>query len=90
MTSWLILTSSSSFVVVPGIAGTRLDDRTCPHFRAWLDQLVVDYKNRAQSWVYNHHLEIDNLESWDMYATTGDDLLVQLLSLQCDDRFVSH
>jgi len=74
---------------VPGIAGACLDDRTCRHFRAWLDRLVVDYKNQAQSWVYNHHLEIDKLESWDMYATTGDDLLVQLVLLQRDNRLVS-
>lgn len=80
---------NSSVIVVPGIAGANLNERTCPHFSEWLDRLVADCKSRAQSWVYKHHLEIDKLESWDLYSSTGDDLLAQLISMQRDQHFVS-
>ena len=33
-------------------------------------------------------MEIDKLESWDMYSSTGLDLLAQFLSMQRNNSFV--
>ncbi len=79
----------SSVIVVPGIAGPNLNERTCPHFSDWLDRAIADCKSCARSWVYKHSLEIDKLESWDLYSSTGEDLLAQLLLMQSDKLFVS-
>ncbi|RYP75966.1 hypothetical protein DL771_002038 [Monosporascus sp. 5C6A] len=71
-----------NFVVVSGFAGSNLSDRTCPHFDEWLSRIVVKCTTRARSWVYNHGIRLEDLESWDKYCTTGHALLEQLLLMQ--------
>ena len=68
--------------MVPGVAGADLNDKTCPHFDSWLARLVSSCNNCAQSWVYDHDIRLEHLKSWDRYSSTGEDLLVQLLSMQ--------
>ncbi|RYP05302.1 hypothetical protein DL764_003900 [Monosporascus ibericus] len=71
-----------NFVVVSGFAGGNLSDRTCPHFDEWLGRIVVKCATSARSWVYNHGILLEDLESWDKYCTTGHALLEQLLLMQ--------
>ncbi|RYP43988.1 hypothetical protein DL768_009500 [Monosporascus sp. mg162] len=71
-----------NFVVVSGFAGSNLSDRTCPHFDEWLGRIVAKCATSARSWVYDHGIRLEDLESWDKYCTTGHALLEQLLLMQ--------
>ncbi|KAM7194066.1 hypothetical protein V8F20_008162 [Naviculisporaceae sp. PSN 640] len=80
-----------NYVVVPSFAGSNLTERTCPHFDQWLASVSVKCPSPARSWIYDHGIQLDCLESWDRYCTTGDELLEQLLVLQqklCDDETI--
>jgi hypothetical protein len=79
-----------NFVVVTSFAGRSLGDRTCAHFDEWLSRQVVKCTNRARSWVYDHDIQVEKLESWDKYCTTGDALLEQLLQMQTKLNDVSR
>ena len=70
-----------SIVVVPGTAGTTLAARTCPHFRDWLDRIVAAREGQPQIWVYNHHIKLQEIQSWDAFPSSGDELLSHLLSM---------
>ncbi|KAI1843506.1 hypothetical protein JX266_010332 [Neoarthrinium moseri] len=76
-----------NFIVVPGVAGVSLSDKTCPHFGRWLATLITKCRSRAQSWVYDNDIQLDKLESWDKYSSNGCDLLQQLLAMQRKPEF---
>ncbi|KAM7222532.1 hypothetical protein V8F06_002026 [Rhypophila decipiens] len=71
-----------NYVVVPSFTGGNLTERTCPHFDEWLANVSNKCLSPGRSWIYDHGLQLEWLESWDRYCTTGDELLEQLLVLQ--------
>ncbi|KAK4218872.1 hypothetical protein QBC37DRAFT_332980 [Rhypophila decipiens] len=80
-----------NYVVVPSFAGRNLTERTCPHFDQWLANVSIKCSSPGRSWIYDHGLQLEGLESWDRYCTTGDELLEQLLVLQeklCEDETI--
>ncbi|ETS83463.1 hypothetical protein PFICI_05339 [Pestalotiopsis fici W106-1] len=71
-----------NFIVVPGIAGATLGDKTCPHVDDFLATMITNCNSRARGWVYDNDIVLNTLESWDKYSSNGFDLLRQLLCMQ--------
>ena len=68
----------TDIIIVPGNAGNSLEDQTCSHFPAWLNE-IVDKRDRCMTvWIFHHDILIERLESWSAYCEAGEQLLQDL------------
>ena len=65
-------------VIVPGNSGDLLEDQTCTHFSAWLDDIVAKRDRGTTVWIFRHDILVERLESWFSYCEAGEQLLLSL------------
>ncbi|KAH7072576.1 hypothetical protein FB567DRAFT_538406 [Paraphoma chrysanthemicola] len=68
---------NTGVIIVPGVAGSRLDEQTCSHFQ----ELMKKWCAAPHVWTYDHDVQPHTQECWHSFCAAGDDLLEQMLKL---------